>query len=285
MGLSKTQVSAGRFRKIYDPSIGEKEAWYINDHTLIQDVNGLWHMIGITHPEPAAPFDERVFAHATASDPWGPWTKQPHVLAYDPSQGETQVWAPHALRHQDRYWIFYCGGGATPQKYRIQLAMSDDLRSFARSPFNPMMIDGYEARDPMVVEIRGRWVMYYTATTTRDGGNHTVEALESRDLINWSNKREVFRSSVVGTGGGPTESPFVVVRGRKYYLFVCTNTPYLDTAVYVSRDPFHWEEKNRVGQIRAHAAEVVHTPDGRWLITSAGWGTGGLYMADLHWHE
>ena len=48
-----------------------------------------------------------------APDPFGPWTKQAHVLAYDPSQGETHVWAPHAIRHDGRYWIFYCGGGGT----------------------------------------------------------------------------------------------------------------------------------------------------------------------------
>jgi beta-fructofuranosidase len=277
-------VTAGRFRKIYDPSIGESEAWYINDHTLIQDASGLWHMIGITHPEPAAPFDERVFAHATATDLWGPWTKQPQVLAYDPAQGETQVWAPHAFRHDERYWIFYCGGG-TPTRYRIQLATSDDLWSFARHADNPMLIDGYEARDPMVLRVGEQWVMYYTATSAPEGGHHTVEAVESDDLVHWSNKQQVFRSSTVGTGGGPTESPFVVARGGKYYLFVCTNTPYLDTAVYVSDSPFMWEEANRVGQIRAHAAEVIHTSDDRWFITSAGWGTGGLYMAELHWHD
>lgn len=276
-------ITAGRFRKIYDPSPSATDRWYINDHTIIRDDMGLWHMIGITHPEPAAPFDEKFFAHATGPDPFGPWTRQPPVLPYDAGQGEAHVWAPHAIRHDGRYWLYYCGGGLTPRSYRIQLAASDDLWSFTRHPANPMLIDGYEARDPMVLRRQDRWLMYYTATSAPEGGHHTVAVVESTDLIHWSSKREVFRSSVTGTGGGPTESPFVVARGGKFYLFVCTNTPYLDTAVYISDTPLHWNEQDRVGQIKAHAAEIIELENDKWLITSCGWGTGGLYLAELDW--
>jgi len=278
-------VTAGRFTRIYDPSPSASERWYINDHTIIQDAVGLWHMIGITHAEPANPFDEKFFAHATAPDPSGPWTRQAPVLPYAAGQGEAHVWAPHAIRHEERYYVYYCGGGQTARSYRIQLAISDDLFHFTRHPANPMMIDGYEARDPMVFHSDGLWRMVYTANETPAGGHHTVAMVESSDLVRWSNKREVFRSSVQGTGGGPTESPFVVARNGKFYLFVCTNTPYLDTAVYVADTPFHWREEDRVGQIRAHAAEIVHAPDGRWLITSCGWGTGGLYLSELNWGD
>jgi hypothetical protein len=48
-----------RFDKIYDPSIGEKERWYINDHTFIRAQNGQWHLFGITHREPANPYQEK----------------------------------------------------------------------------------------------------------------------------------------------------------------------------------------------------------------------------------
>ncbi len=278
-------VTAGRFRKIYDPSPSAAEPWYINDHTLIRDEAGLWHMIGITHREPAQPFDEKFFAHATAPDPFGPWTRRPPVLPYDAGQGEAHVWAPHAIHHDGRYWLYYCGGGLTPRSYRIQLATSRDLFSFARHPANPMLVDGYEARDPMVLRHGDRWLLYYTATSAPAGGHHTVAMLESTDLVHWSNKREVFCSSVIGTGGGPTESPFVVARGGKFYLFVCTNTPYLDTAVYVGDTPFAWREQDRIGHIKAHAAEIVALPNDKWLITSCGWGTGGLYLAELDWGE
>lgn len=47
--IPRTLVECGAFVKIYDPSVGENEHWYINDHCFIQDTNGLWHMFGITH--------------------------------------------------------------------------------------------------------------------------------------------------------------------------------------------------------------------------------------------
>ena len=59
-------LSVGDFELIYDPSVGEAERWYINDHTIFRDHTGTWHLIGITHAEPMAPFDELHLAHATA---------------------------------------------------------------------------------------------------------------------------------------------------------------------------------------------------------------------------
>jgi beta-fructofuranosidase len=32
-----TFVTAGEFRRIYDPSEGEAERWYINDHAFVRD--------------------------------------------------------------------------------------------------------------------------------------------------------------------------------------------------------------------------------------------------------
>ena len=60
-------VAAGKFIKVYDPSVGETGPWYYNDHTLVQDrVTGTWHVYAITHAEPANPLDEKSFGHATA---------------------------------------------------------------------------------------------------------------------------------------------------------------------------------------------------------------------------
>src|SRR5262245_2089368 len=131
-------LSVGDFQRIYDPSVGEAEPWYINDHTFVRGTDGLWHLFGITHAEPANPFDETFLAHATAPDPMGPWTKHAPVMHADAAWGETHVWAPHVIRHDGRWWMFYCGGGAKPQAYRIHLATSDDLMSWERHPANPM---------------------------------------------------------------------------------------------------------------------------------------------------
>jgi beta-fructofuranosidase len=271
------------FNKIYDPSVGEKEKWYINDHTFIQADDGQWHLFGITHREPAKAQEEKFFAHATASNLAGPWKKQPPVLHADIAGGETVVWAPYVLKHGGRYWLYYCAGGKEHGKYHIHLATSPDLWNWQRHPANPMVVDGYDARDPMVMQLEDNWVLYYAATSTPEGGNHTVNAVVSKDLAHWSKKREVFRDAEIGTFGGPTESPFVVKHAGKYFLFVCTNHGYNETAVYESESPFHWDASRLVGKFPAHAAEVIQTKEGKWYVSRAGWGQGGVYLAELVW--
>jgi arabinan endo-1,5-alpha-L-arabinosidase len=275
----------GAFNKIYDPSIGEKEKWYINDHTFVHGDDGLWHLFGITHREPANPEEEKFFAHATARNLMGPWKKHPPVLQADEKSSETFVWAPYVFKHDGQYWMYYCGGGKGHAKYHIQLATSPDLWNWKRHSANPMVVDGYDARDPMVFRLEDNWVLYYAATSTPEGGNHTVDAVFSKDLVHWSGKREVFRDSEVGTYGGPTESPFVVRRGGKYFLFVCTNHGYNETAVYESKTPLHWDTSRLVGKFPSHAAEVIQTPDGKWFVSRAGWGQGGVYLAELNWQR
>ncbi len=83
-----------------------------------------------------------------------------------------------------------------------------------------MVVDGYEARDPMVVRVGGRWVMYYTATDPADGGHHVVAAVISDDLVQWSGRTVVFQDEMVGTGAGPTESPFVIEHAGRWYLLI-----------------------------------------------------------------
>jgi arabinan endo-1,5-alpha-L-arabinosidase len=273
----------GAFDKIYDPSAGEAQAWYINDHTFIRAEDGQWHLFGITHREPAKAMEEKFFAHATAPALSGPWTKREPVMHFDPAIGETVVWAPYVLRYDSQYWMFYCAGGKAHTKFHIHLATSSDLYHWTRHPANPMVVDGYDARDPMVMRNGEEWILYYAATSTPQGGNHTVKAATSRDLVHWSHKAEVFRDAETGTYGGPTESPFVVSRKGKYYLFVCTNHGYNETAFYESDTPLHWDAARLTGKFPAHAAEVVETPEGKWYVSRAGWGQGGVYLAEVVW--
>ena len=298
-----TIVAAGTFERIYDPSVGEAERWYINDHTFICDHIGTWHLIGITHAEPFAPKDELHLAHATAPELHGPWTKQLFAMSTDFALGETHLWAPHVIRHDDRYWMFVCAGGATPETYRIHLATSDDCWSWERHPENPLVVDGFEARDPMVLRIGDRWVMYYTATTEVDGGNHVVCATESDDLVHWSGRHVVYTDAHVGSYGGPTESPFVVERDGTYFLFMGPagvpaamareargedpdwRTEYSTTIVLASDDPLHFDRSDEVGAIRSHAAEVIVDERGEQWISHCGWAQRGVYLAPLRWES
>jgi hypothetical protein len=286
--MSATLVGAGEFRRIYDPGTGEAEPWYINDHCFIRDREGLWHLFGITHAEPANPMDEKHLAHATSPHLRdGPWTKQPFALSTDLERwGEQHLWAPHVILHDGIYFMFVCVGDRDHSRYRIHLATSCDLGSWLRHPENPVVVDGFDARDPNIVRDGDRWIMYYTATSEPEGGAHIVASRVSVDLVHWGEPRVVYVDEERGTFGGPTESPFVVRRGRSYYLFICNNDRrggYDTTDVYRSVDPFHWCAEDRAGTINAHAAEVIRDVDGSWYVSRCGWGRGGVYLAPLLW--
>jgi beta-fructofuranosidase len=181
--------------------------------------------------------------------------------------------------------MFYCAGDQDHTRYKIHLATSRDLFTWTRHPANPMVVDGYDARDPFVMRVGHTWVLYYTATSAPSGGHHVVACVMSTDLVHWGGKKVVYTDPDVGTYGGPTESPFVVRRGSSYYLFVGPRPEYDGTDVFVSHDPFSWSIADKVGHFPAHAAEVVRDTDGKWYVSRAGWGERGLYLAPLTWSD
>ena len=274
-------VGAGERFQIYDPSVGESKQWYINDHTFVKGPDGTWHMFGITHEEPADPLDETFFAHATADSlDQKQWVKQKPVMHADVDSGETHVWAPYVIEHDGTYYMYYAGGTDDHERYRMQLATSKDLFHWKRHPGNPLFTDGYDARDPMVRRMGNRWVMYYTANSRRDGGNHIVAYRTSRDLVNWSKRGVAMKHPVKGTFGGPTESPYVVQDGDDYYLTTCCTSNYTDTRVFHSKNPLHFDVDDEVGQVDEHASEVVRDGDDLY-VSGAGWGQGGLFLRPL----
>lgn len=283
--ITNPQLKVGEFRRVYDPSVGEKEPWYINDHTFIRDKDKVWHLFGITHAEPANPLDELHFAHATAGELLQEqWSKQPHALSVDrsPRWNEKHLWAPHVIEHDGLYYMFYCAGGETNETYRLHLATSPDLKTWTRSEANPLVTDGFDARDPCVFRHGDKWIMYYTANRPAAEGNHVVMAVTSDDLLHWDDPKVVFTHPVVGKWGGPTESPFVFERNGKYYLSTCEMPPYDSTTFWVSDSPYHWDIENAVGATPAHCAEVIRDGN-KWYVSRAGWGRGGVYLAELEW--
>jgi arabinan endo-1,5-alpha-L-arabinosidase len=274
---------AGTFERIYTPSEGELWPAYINDHSIVRGPDQRWHMFGITQPEPELIVgDERELAHATSPDLTAAmWTKQPNALRADENLGETLLWAPHVIQHDGLYYMFYTGGGKEGSAFQMRLATSPDLQAWTREP-EPLFIDGFEARDPFVLRVGERWVMYYTATDDPSGGTHIVAYRTSEDLRNWSERAVAHRDDDTGTGAGPTESPFVVARDGGYYLFIGPYADYVSTAVYFSRDPLLFTGAP-VAEIEAHAPEIVRDLDGTEYITRAGWGQGGVFLARLEW--
>lgn len=275
--------SAGSFARIYDPSPSPDMPWYINDHTVLRDQDGLWHLIGITHAEPRAPSDERELAHATSPTLTTPtWTRQPPALVVDEAAGESVLWAPYVLFHDGVYHMYYSAGGE-PAAFQIKHATSSDLWSWQRDA-EPLFLDGAYARDPHVMRIGAQWVMYYTATSEPDGGNYVVAYRTSRDLVRWSKRKIAYRDPIVGREAGNTESPQIVARPEGYYLFIGPRIDlYVSTEVFFSRDPFHFQQ-TPLTWIEAHAPEILQDLDGSQWITRCGWDQGGVDIAPLTWN-
>ena len=265
-------VYAGEFVNIYSRNS-------INDHCFIRGKDGRWHFYGIG--------GSKGFAHGSSPfllDREWDTEERPFPVEWDPWR-EIHLWAPHVVENNGLYYMFYCAGAKTGYTYRMHLATSPDLKNWTRHGENPLFSDGFDARDPMVLKVGDRWVMYYCANTDHRGGNHVVAYRLSDDLVHWGERHIAFVDPRRHKAGGPTESPFVVRRGDTYYLFIGPREGYVGTDIFASKDPFHWQLEDRVGHIDSHAAEVVRDVDGKWYVSHSGVGEGGLYLAPLYWND
>lgn len=289
-------VRAGKSYLLWNSTSPEDEAeFYLNDHTFFVGPGGDFHVIGISHTEAADPLFEVNLAHATTAtlSRAGAWRKMPFAMGN--SGPESHLWAPHVTRLENGTLVaVYCGGSYVDRRaYHIRMATSVDGFSWRR--IGTLFSAGVDGRDPMVMRLPddGGWVMYYTGTVpneVRDDVEHVTFFRTSKDLLHWSPEGVAFVGGSDGScAGGPTESPFVVGRGGNFYLFTGSWAPsYDDTRVFVSTDPFDFGSvpsgtAKRVGTITSHAPEVVRDFDGRWWVSSAGWGRGGLTIAPLEW--
>jgi beta-fructofuranosidase len=263
---------------------------YINDHTVFQTEDGKWHLIGITHQKVLGgklpvPWAEEEFIHAVAPALDGPWTVLAPILPVDRKLGETHVWAPHVVKQGGQYYCFYAAGGGHWTSM-INLAQSSDAMTWTRYSGNPLFRDFYDARDPMALQDGDRWILYYTKTFSREERRSTVAYRTSDDLAHWSEPgfAYVVRSLPATLPNSQyTESPFVVLYRGLYYLFMCTpDLGYQATRVFVSKDPFNFDEPDEITTLIAHCAEVVKDGE-RYYLTHAGWFYDGLYLADLTW--
>ncbi len=281
----QSPISIEPFVEVYDPADGEREPWCLNDHCFAKGPDGLWHVFGITHLKPynhaLDPGTRLAHATATSLEQRG-WHKQPFALTADPSLDEHLLWSPHVVERDGTFHMFVCVGAASGDLFSIRRYESDDLWSWRRTHRPPAVVDGVEARDPMLLRDGDGWILYYTATERPDGGRFVVAAVTSDNLVSWSARRVVFTHPRTGAFGGPTESPFVVQRGPAYYLFVTDDEI---VHVYASRDPFSWSVEDHVFAYRGRACELVRDEAGAWFISHVGWELGGLALAPLTWHD
>jgi arabinan endo-1,5-alpha-L-arabinosidase len=272
---------------IFDPGEGEPRNWYINDHCIVRGPDSRFHLFGITHAKEIIPppWAEHDFAHASSDVLFRRgWDKHERVLRIDKDLGETHVWAPHVIEKDDLYYIFYAAGGCHWDSM-INLATSQDLFEWERHPENPMFRDFYDARDPMVYKHGDEYVMYYTKTFSKEDYKATVAIRRSKDLVHWSEPEFalVLTKDPPAINSGHTESPYYFQYKGAHYLCICN--PYYHyklSRVFVSDDPFHFDEKDEITAFIAHCPEVLNF-SGVWAVSHAGWFYNGVYLAPVKW--
>ena len=172
------------------------------------------------------------------------WKIEPQCLSVDFALFENyQVWSPGVTEKNGVYYMYYTGVNMNVAQ-AICLAVSDDLYTWRKYEKNPVVKPGdrcpwdvshwSDCRDSMVFnDGDGTSYMYY-CTSKYDGKGGAGPALgiaRSTDMYNWQD----LGAYTFDICDKALESPFVLKRGGKYYLFY-TNCGY-GTAYAVSDGP------------------------------------------------
>lgn len=177
------------------------------------------------------------------------WTVEaPALSASRGGHDDYQVWAPAVVKKDDTYYMYYTGVNINIAQ-AICLATSKDLYTWKKYENNPIVFPGEwgkwnkdewsDCRDPMVfIDDDGVAYMYFCTSKYNDEGKlaPALGVASSTDMISWKDEGAYFFDICDIT----LESPFVMKRNGKYYLFY-TNCGY-GTAYAVSDDPIkNWK--------------------------------------------
>ena len=173
------------------------------------------------------------------------WTVEPPVISVGIGCHEDyQVWSPGVAEKDGMYYMYYTGVNINVAQ-AICLATSKDLYKWDKYENNPVLKPGEwcpwgldhwsDCRDAMVfVDDDGRAYMYYcTSKYNEHGAGPAVGIASSYDMINWHDEG-AYTFDICDVA---LESPFVMKRGGKYYLFY-TNCNH-GTAYAVSDNPIN----------------------------------------------
>jgi len=297
-------VIAGKWRMLFKP---EKSGYYINDHTIFQDADGNWRLVGITSKTNGDFNQEKYFAVGVSAD-------------FPPADGMTEAepvadfgelaWAPHVIHNGEQYAMFW-----SPHKLHQMTSPNgitwSDHRFTMPAPYHKFFRDG------MVLQAApGQWLLY---TTARGAYYSQVDVYQSFDLESWQYIGTALRSGWESERNSPfssMESPFMTQYQGRYYLSLTYNNDsffwpgilmlfqiwpnpasYNDTLVFQADNPYDFglyrgqaTSPTLLTRLDTHAPEIVYNPDtDSWYITTAGWPwvatltSGEVAVAPLNW--
>lgn len=263
---------------------------YVNDHTIVMGADGKWHLYGITSFEADA-CNERYFLHGVGDSLDCEFEEVGKTI----DRG-TLAWAPCVIEKDGYYYMYY---GPSPTQMAVSFDMYEWFNHTVMLKDEPLMV---AHRDHFVLKVSdGEYLMYVVGTKDKKA---VVSLFSSNDMINWQFKGYALTSgdfAPLSPGWGAMESPYVIKKDDKYYLFItytdCNTENYNDTLVFVSDDPSSFGEYNGgnggaipVAKLYVHAPEILES-NGKYYITTCGWTgmptphDGCVSVANLEWKE
>jgi hypothetical protein len=283
-----------------------------NDHTFFRDADGTWRLWACVRNTAVG----RILYHWRSerlSD--APWEPTDQVIRADKTAGESRIehrgqefiQSPFVVVHQGLWYMFY-GGYATghdPQgqptedynrmENQISLMTSSDgvhwRRRLDDRGRSRVFAGPGAARDPFIGYFRGRWHAYYAGHHDCRRERAAIYHRVSDDLVNWSDWDIAHDAQGDGDYTYIPESPLVVQRGERFYLFR-THGPEGGTYVFVSDRPDDFgrsrDETDRRFVTRLEgviAPEIITDDAGRtWMSNIAdGQGSYAIRVAGLDW--
>ncbi|MFY0626953.1 MAG: family 43 glycosylhydrolase [Reichenbachiella sp.] len=276
------------------------EEWVANDHTFVKDVEGNWHIFGITHPlVESDPLQEGIHDgeyasfHAISkaksfkeSLQENHYSDLPKILPPSERPGEVLAnHAPYIVQKDGLYQMVY---GHSP----IRLAVSKDLNAW--TPKGNLFTESAEmmdstalfgdARDPNLLFHEGTYYVTFCSTKS-------VRMRKSTDFINWSEPITIFETEIFDP-----ESPSLIFHNDAFYLFVCSWDGVWDqkdivgayqnkTYVLLSDDLLNFgkDAEKQITTLNGHAPEIFQDEDGDWYISSVEWPKRGVSIDKLEW--
>ncbi len=276
--------------------LGRPETQQVVDHAIFQSRDGAWHLWACVR---GTKVGRVLYAWETDDLHRLRWEPRGIVMraegrfgeSMNDWQGEEWIQAPHVIRAQGRYWLFYGGHNTELGECQICLATSVDGRRFMRyqnnQGYSRVFIGPGEARDPMVIDVAGVYHCYYAGHDRGRRAPGKVYLRTSTDLYHWSPYREVaWGGHASGAGPWSAECPFVVEIDGLFYLFRTSEyAPIARTHVYCSTDPTDFglgNDEKWITTLRVSAPEIVRDGDS-WYISSVEDLAGGVQLSRLEW--
>ena len=274
------------------------------DHSFIEK-DGVMHLfynrgfIGYDWPERSC----ETLGHAITEDLIH-WTVLPPVISVQKDVFENfSTWSPSVFEANGKYYMMYTGVNEHMSE-AMCLAVSDDLYQWERCSSRPVYIPGVwsawtenawsDCRDPFVFRDEdGIFYMFFCTMKRMEDGSlcNAMGLASSTDLQNWKDEKQFL---LKGCSHMP-ESPFVLKKNDKYYLFY-TNCGKGTCYAISDRILGDWEVKKLLIGAEGEVKDLAHVPScsevfcykGKWYISFATRQPGNeqyLEILELLWRE